>query len=104
MPIEWTKNAKKLMNLRDHYARTAIEADFEDHYQREAVPVDPQHRWFITPVANYRYSVIWRRDQDKVLVEAVLPGDFSPEDQGNLVDRVKNAVEYESNGYVTFKP
>ena len=104
MTITWTKNAKRLMNLRDHYARDAIEVDFSKNHDREAVPVDTQHRYFVTPVANYRYSVIWKKDQNDVVVEAVLPGEFSPDDQGNLIDRVKKAVEHESNGYVTFIP
>lgn len=102
MPIEWSKNARRLMNLRDHYARDAIEIDFEKNPEKDAVAVDPQHRWFITPVADYRYSVIWRREPDRFVVEAVLPGDFSPDDQGNLVERVREAVKHESNGYITF--
>ena len=99
--IVWTKNANLLMQRRDHYAQDAIRGEFTAD-KGSAVPVDEQHRWFVTPVVDYRYSVVWRQDPDqqKVFVEAVLPAYFSGKRAGQLMKQVKEAVERESGGVV----
>ncbi len=102
--IHWTDNANMLMNRRDHYARDAIKVDFAENVERDPVPVDEGQRLFVTPVANHRYSVVWRKEPDRFVVEAVVPAQFSPAKSGKLLKQVQQAVEQESNGYIILTP
>lgn len=87
------------MKVRDHYARAAIKQEFSEDVEKDKISVDDKGL-FVTPVVNYRYSVIWKQESDRIVVEAVVPGLFSPYKGGKLLDQVKEAVQHESNGYV----
>lgn len=100
--IIWTKGGELLMRRRDHYAQTAIRREFKPD-KSASVAVDQHQRWFVTPVADLQYSVLWREDPDdrqNVLVEAVLPAYFSKKRAGHLATQVREAVERESGGVV----
>ncbi len=100
--ITWTPGGELLMRRRDHYAQTAIRREFKPD-KSAAVAVDQQRRWFVTPVADLQYSVVWREDPNdhqNVLVEAVLPAYFNKKRAGLLATQVRQAVERESGGVV----
>lgn len=102
MEIKWTKGGELLMNRRDRYAQRAIRESFTPN-KSAAVKVDREGVWFVTPVADYQYSVVWREDPNEpehVLVEAVVPAYFNEKHAGNLVTQVKQVVEKESGGAV----
>ena len=102
MAIEWTEGGKLLLSRRDQYAQKAIHQSFKPD-KNAAVKVDPDGTWFVTPVADYQYSVVWREDpnnHENVLVEAVVPAYFNKKHARNLVDQVKLVVEKESGGVV----
>lgn len=102
MKIVWTKGGELLMRRRDQYAQKTIRQDFKPD-KSAAVAVDQDRRWFVTPVADLQYSVVWREDPDdaeKVLVEAVLPAYFNRKNAGHLATQVRQAVDKESGGVV----
>lgn len=101
-PVKFSQPAELLMKSRDHYARDAIEKEFRANPLKEAIPVDADSRYFVTPVANHRYSVVWTDEPDCVIVQAVVPAQFSPYKKGKLLDQVQRAVEHESNGHFMF--
>ena len=106
MTVYWTDLAKLTMKKRDHYTRDAIEQEFElataeggdPAAQKQHVKVDEAGRWFVTPVADYRYSVIWHCDaaQRKAYVDAVVPAYFAASKAGNLLNQVRQVVKQES--------
>ncbi len=99
--ISWSEGAQFLLRKRDHYTRDAIQCEFAEDPEKEVVSVDSGN-WFATPVANHRYSVIWKRmpDQRQAVVEAVVPAQFAPNKAGTLMQQVMKVVEQESNGDV----
>jgi len=100
--ISWSDGAKLLLKKRDHYTRDAIQGEFMQNPEKDVVAVDADQRWFVTPVANHRYSVIWKRmpDQQHAVVEAVVPAQFAPNKAGRLMEQVMSVVEQESDGDV----
>jgi hypothetical protein len=102
----WTELANLTMKKRDHYMRDAIKAEFDraiaepdaEGAKQKHVQVDAQGRWFVTPVANYRYSVVWHCDegQKNAYVDAVVPAYFAAEKKGNLMEQVREVVKAES--------
>jgi hypothetical protein len=101
-PVKFSQLATMLMKSRDHYARDAIEKEFRANPSKDAIRVDADGRYFVTPVANHRYSVVWTEEPEWVVVQAVVPAQFSPHKSGKLLDQVQRAVEHESNGHYKF--
>lgn len=102
--IEWTEKANLLLSRRGHQANDLIKMEFAEKADTNLVRVDEASNLFVTPVANSRYSVVWRKEPDRKLVEAVVPAQFSPNKSGKLLKQVLSAVEHESNGYVILTP
>jgi hypothetical protein len=118
MSFTWTDLGELTMKKRDHYTRDAITRDFNKaikSLKAEGVPVktiilesagakkkhvrvDPKGHWFVTPVADYRYSVVWHCDQNrsKGFIDAVVPAYFAAEKEGELLEQVREVVKAES--------
>ena len=71
--ISWEGPALKLLDRRDRYTRNAILEDFGRDPQHRAIELGPDS--FLTPVADERFSVLWRRVDggQRVSVRAVVP-------------------------------
>jgi hypothetical protein len=71
--VIWEDSALKLLETRDRYTRNAIREEFRNHPEQDAIEIDPAEGSFLTPVSNNRFSVIWRRSGELVVVRAVVP-------------------------------
>jgi len=100
--VEWDQEAENLLRRRGSYAFEKIQEEFERDPNKEAIAFDPINHYFVTPVANRRYSVVWRMlpDQNVAKVSAVVPTRFVPEDAETLKERVKSIVLQESCGRI----
>jgi hypothetical protein len=104
--VVWDREAENLLRRRGNYTLERIHEEFDRDPTKEAMTVDPNSNLFVTPVANRRYSVVWRMlpDQQMARVSAVVPTRFVPEDIGTLKQRVESIVLQESCGRVTLAP
>ena len=105
--VEWAPEAESLLRRRGNFARQQIQQEFEKAPRQEALQFDPDRRCFVTPVANRRYSVVWREDpiQKRAIVSAVVPTQFSNTNGiWDLKRRVLDVVRIETNGRVTLDP
>lgn len=103
LKILWENDALKLLETRDRYTRSAILEEFGRAPERGAIRFDAADHGYLTPVANRRFSVVWRLDLEKncALVRAVVPlTNFGGESTGELKARVERAIERESKGAV----
>ena len=100
--VKWDEQAKELLRKSGNYTLKQIQDEFAQNPENEAVQIELNQPYYVTPVANRRYSVIWRRDDvlDKPVarVSAVVPLKFARVADMALKQRVKNAVLKESEG------
>lgn len=111
--FDWLPEAKKLLEMRDRFTRKAIQTEFELHPASGAVTLDAPKRWYATPVANNRYTVVWQLDEQanrkvahvKAVVAAQLkPAQLTPEGAqavADLKEKLEKVAQQESNGLVT---
>lgn len=102
--IIWKREADNLLRRRGNLMLEKIHAEFESNPHKEALKFDLANNAFVTPVANRRYSVVWKMmpDGNVVEVSAVVPTRFVPEANiETLKERVKSIVLLESDGRVT---
>ena len=104
--VQWDEEAENLLRRRGNYMLEKIHEEFERDPQKEALEFDPDNNCFVTPVANRRYSVVWRmfREQKLAKVSAVVPTRFVRENIETLKNRVKSIVLQESGGRVKLTP
>jgi hypothetical protein len=85
-----------LLNLRDRLTRELIRQDFEAHPEQGRVAIAGD--LYATPVADNRYTVIWRRFGQLANVEAVVASQFRDENPEALMERLRRVVDAESHG------
>jgi hypothetical protein len=105
--ITWNVEAENLLRRRGNYTLEQIHKEFERDPKKEALLFDTVHHCFVTPVANHRYSVVWRMfpDRNEAEVSAVVPTRFvAGGDLQALKERVKSVVSLETDGRVTLDP
>ncbi|MGH8673454.1 MAG: hypothetical protein ACREVG_04000 [Burkholderiales bacterium] len=100
--IELTPTARELLARRDRFTRRAIEKDFAEKHVESNVLLDSDAGLYVTPVADDRYAVIWRRLEDRLVeVKAVVASRLTK--RGNaaeLKSSLEKALEFETNGLV----
>jgi hypothetical protein len=107
--VVWEDKALNLLDGRDRYTRNAIREQFRLDPMKSAIELDPAKRTFLTPVANSRFSVVWRLDErgEQALVIAVVPltnvsvdtdKPMEPQALVKLKEYVQRAVAAESKG------
>jgi len=105
--VEWQPQADDLLRKSGNYTLDQIHEEFDREFKLnpdlEKLRVDPIADVYVTPVADRRYSVIWKlkggSDRKVAVVSAVVPVRFAGEAEGvSLKQRVKNAVLLESGG------
>lgn len=104
--IKWNREAESLLRKRGNYTLERIHEEFERDPNKEAMVFDQVNHCFVTPVANRRYSVVWRwfPDRNEAEVSAVVPTRFVPEANiDSLKERVKSVVLMESGGRVNLE-
>jgi hypothetical protein len=104
--IIWEDTALRLLESRDRYTRNAIREEFRRDPERNAIEIDPTDRSCLTPVSDSRFSVIWHREGERVVVRAVIPltnldtlRNLAPPGKKAYVGKI---VATESNGEITF--
>ncbi len=103
--VTWDEEADDILRKSGNYTLEQIHNDFELDPLNRAVKVDPDLPYFVTPVLDRRYSVIWQLSEgaEKKIakVSAVVPLRFAGVAEGlTLKQRVKTAVQRASNGRV----
>ena len=98
--VSWEPAAKDLLQKRDRYTREAIEEEFADNPTKGAIEFDVQEHYYATPVANKRYTVVWKMSDKVANVRAVLPTQFLGSDIERIRNEVKFAVNKESKGAI----
>ncbi len=97
MEVSWDPAAKVLLQKRDRYTREAIQVEFADNPIKDAIEFDMQQHYYVTPVANKRYTVVWKMsdglNKKTAKVHAVVPTQFL----GNDIDRIRNEVKFAVN-------
>jgi hypothetical protein len=73
LSVIWEDSALKLLETRDRYTRNMIREEFRREPEKDAIELDPEKQSFLTPVSNNRFIVVWRRDGERILVQAVVP-------------------------------
>lgn len=95
---------ESLSNLRDRFIRAEVMGDFEAHRDADSIALD--NELFATPVADNRYTVIWRRAPDaadSAVVMAVVAAQYGGEDPQALRRKLQRAVESQFEGRLTLK-
>lgn len=100
MEIHWNAD-DSLLNTRDRLTRSLIRRDFEE--QAKDASVELSADLMATPVANNRYTVIWKHIGDLAVVKAVVASQFRGESAQALRDKLKRVVEAESHGRLTLE-
>jgi hypothetical protein len=102
--VDWSPEAKDLLQKRDRYTREVIEAEFKKNPQNEAIEFDKTEHYYVTPVANRRYTVIWKMDHRPgnrvAMVRAVVPTQFDGTNMERIRNEVASVVRAESNGAI----
>lgn len=88
-----------LLVQRDRFTRAAIRRDFEDHPDRGMVLVDGG--LLATPVADNRYTVIWRLKGKLAQVQAVVASQLRGEGPVALRQKLQSVLEAQSHGQLT---
>ncbi len=99
--VTWEEPAERLLLQRDRFTRQAITEEFARDPRERAIVFDPEHKGYLTPVADNRYSVVWYLDEDQqaAVVRAVVPSTNVVEQDG-LKDYVQRVVQIESKGLI----
>jgi hypothetical protein len=96
---KWSPQAKELLGLRDRFTRAAIQKDFESHPEQDMVTLDAVEALYATPVADNRYTVIWKAMTDNLAeVKAVVASQLRGESGADLKTKLEKVVAVESNG------
>lgn len=90
--VDWHL-VQPFLDARDHYTREAIQRDFARDPRGPSVAVDATSGWFVTPVANRRYSVVWQDRGDQLEVQGVVLAQFDPRKAGHLEAQVEQALK-----------
>jgi len=101
LKITWKAEAETLLRRRGNYTLARIHEEFERDPNKEAVAFDKVRNCFVTPVADHRYSVVWRLfpERNEAEVSAVVPTRFvDGGDTQALKERVKDVVLQETGG------
>lgn len=99
--IEWLPEARELLARRDRFTQSAIKKDFAADPERDKVALDAEQGWYATPVADNRYTVIWRVLNDNaVQVKAVVASQFRGETAAQLKEKLEETVKVETHGAV----
>lgn len=88
-----------LLVQRDRFTRAAIRRDFEDHPDRDMVKVDGG--LLATPVADNRYTVIWRLNGQLAQVKAVVASQLRGENPSALRQKLQSVLKEQSHGLLT---
>jgi hypothetical protein len=99
--ITWNIEADNLLRRRGNYMRDLIRTEFERNPRKDALLFD--RNCYVTPVADDRYSVVWRFNPLRRIAEvsAVVPTHFGPgEDKRSLKERITSIVFQETGGKV----
>lgn len=100
---EWSPEALELLAVRDRFTRSAIRKDFEAHPEQDMVTLDAASGLYATPVADNRYTVIWKTLADRrAVVKAVVASQLQGETGADLKTKLEKVVAAESHGLVTF--
>jgi|GraSoiStandDraft_41_1057321.scaffolds.fasta_scaffold1916015_2 hypothetical protein len=96
--VDWSDDAKRLLGLRDRFTRDKIMHEFEENPGKDAVLLDPDQKWYATPVANNRYAVIWVQKETVADVRVVVASQLKGESAADLKDKLEKVVEFETKG------
>lgn len=98
--VKWSQRAVKLLGKRDRYTREAIRRDFESDPKQDGFQLDESLHYWITPVADNRYSVVWEMDPDSqtATVQAVVPARFVGTNRASIKEQVGKVVSLETDG------
>jgi hypothetical protein len=102
---EWN-SSESLANLRDRFIRAEVQNDFEAHPEQGSIEL--ADGLVATPVADNRYTVIWRRIGEaakgrKAQVKAVVAAQYWGEDAQALRRKLQRAVETQYQGRLTLE-
>lgn len=117
VPVTWEPSAATLLGQRDRFTQKAIKEEFEETFNVDfkqgiepgstSIAFDPDHKGYLTPVADERYSVIWYLEDDepgsRAVVRAVVPTTRFDKRMTGLRDRVRKIVQIESGQKVDLK-
>lgn len=112
LSVSWEDSAINMLDGRDRYTRNTIREEFRREPEKGAIEFDTAQHIVLTPVAENRFSVIWKLDPSvrRAVVLAVValtnikikaPGEYTPDELGRLKDYVQRAIKTESNGQVS---
>jgi hypothetical protein len=96
--VDWSPEAKELLGMRDRFTREAIMSDFKENPGKDAVPLDPDQKWYATPVANNRYTVVWQQVEKVAQVKAVVASQLKGESAADLKEKLEKVVAFETKG------
>jgi hypothetical protein len=96
--VDWSPEAKELLGMRDRFTRLEIMNDFKQNPEKDAVTLDPDQKWYATPVANCRYTVVWRQDEKVAHVRAVVASQLKGESAADLKEKLEKVVAFETKG------
>lgn len=102
MDVDWLPEAKELLGMRDRFTRTAIMTEFKGAPLLNSVVLDTTKRWYATPVANNRYTVVWHKlDNNVAQVKAVVASQWKGEKATDLKSKLEKVAAFETNGVLT---
>ena len=96
--VDWSPEAKELLGMRDRFTRVEIMNDFKQNPEKDAVALDPDQKWYATPVANNRYTVVWRQEARVARVKAVVASQLKGESAADLKEKLEKVVAFETKG------
>ena len=103
--VRWDPQAEELLRRDGNFVLKAVQEEFKQDPNKGAYPIDDS-QYYLTPVANRRYSVIWKVNaiagKPIAKVSAVVPLRFAQVAEGGMTlkERVRTAVMRESGGQV----
>jgi hypothetical protein len=109
MRAVWEKPAALMLDRRDRFTRPAIEAEFEEYLAEEprlierSIEFDPDKQGYLTPVFDDRFSVIWYREPDQLVVHAVVPTARFTRGSAGLKSRVEEIVRAASDDRIKLR-
>lgn len=103
MKYDWTDwtPTEPLLVQSDRFTRAAIQRDFEADPDRGALAVEGG--LLATPVANERYTVIWRREGAGAQVKAVVASQLRNGSPQALRRKLESVLEAQSQGMITLE-
>ena len=104
LQCDWTR-AEPLLRPYDRFMRAEIERDFPYQVGHGGVVVDLDEGLKATPVADNRFTVVWRWNaQQQPEVVAVAAAQFRDEKPADLRRKLEQVIEAQSHGRVQLSP